>query len=72
MSQFILNLKDESKLEVLLNYLNSLSFISVEKLNNDSIIVSEEEKNLMRERKKKATSANFKNWDDVKDSLKLD
>ncbi len=72
MSQFILNVKDESKLEMLLNYLNSLNYISVEKLNNDAVIIGEEEKNIMRTRKKNATTENFKNWDDMKDSFKVD
>lgn len=72
MSQFILKLKDESKLEQLLSYLHSLSYISIEKLSGDPIIISEEDKNLMRERKKNAKLEDFKDWDDIKDSFKVD
>jgi len=72
MSQLILNIKDESKLEVLLNFLKSLNYISVEKLNEDALVISDAEKNLMRERKKNAKPSTFKNWEDVKDTFKLD
>jgi hypothetical protein len=72
MSQLLLNIKDDSKTKVLLQFLKSLNYLSVEKLSDNDIIVSETEKNVMRERVKKSKSKDFKNWDDIKNSFKLD
>ena len=72
MHQFLVNIKDDSKTNVLLNFLKSLNYISVKELSDNDIIVSEEEKNVMRERLKKAKPENFKNWDEIKNSFKLD
>ncbi len=70
MSQLLLNIKDDSKTQILLKFLKSLNYLSVEKLSDKDIIVSETEKNIMRERVKKAKPSDFKNWDDIKSSLK--
>lgn len=72
MHQLLVNIKDDSKMDVLLNFLKSLNYISVKELSDSDIIVSEAEKNVMRERVKKAKPENFKNWDDIKNSFKLD
>jgi len=69
MSQILLNIKDNSKTKMLLQFLKSLNYLSVEKLADDDIIVSEAEKNIMRARVKKAKPKDFKNWDDIKDSF---
>ena len=72
MTQLLLNIQDESKANMLLDFLKSLNYISVQKLSDESIIVSEDEKNVMRERLKKAKPEHFKDWDVVKKSLNLD
>ena len=72
MSQLLLNIKDDSKTKILLQFLKSLNYLSVEKLSDNDIIVSEAEKNIMRERVKKSKPQDFKNWDDIKNTLKLD
>lgn len=72
MHQFLVNIKDDSKTNVLLNFLKSLNYISIKELSDNDIIVSEEEKNLMRTRLKKAKPENFKNWEDIKNTFKLD
>lgn len=69
MSQILLNIKDNSKTKILLQFLKSLNYLSVEKLSDDDIIVNEAEKNIMRSRVKKAKPGDFKNWDDIKDSF---
>lgn len=69
MNQLLLNIKDESKTEVLLQFLKSLNYISVETLTESGITVNETEKKLMRERAKKAKPSDFKIWDDVKNSF---
>jgi hypothetical protein len=72
MHQLLIDIKDDSKMDVLLNFLKSLNYVNVKELSNNDIIVSEAEKNIMRNRVKKAKPENFKNWDDIKNSFKLD
>lgn len=70
--QLLLDIKDKNKAALLLEFLKSLNYISVKELSDNDVIVSEAEKNIMRERVKKAKPENFKNWDDIKNSFKLD
>lgn len=70
MHQLIVNIKDESKLAVLLNFLKSLNYISVEHLEEGSVVLSESEKEIMRDRLKNAKPENFKDWKEVKNTLK--
>lgn len=72
MTQLLLNIQDESKTNKLLEFLKTLNYISVQQLSEEFIIVSEKEKKVMRERLKKAKPEDFKDWDDVKNSFKLD
>lgn len=72
MHQLLVNIKDDSKMGILLNFLKSLNYISVQELSDNDIIVNDAEKNVMRDRVKKAKSENFKNWDDIKNTFKLD
>ena len=53
---------------MLLDFLKSLNYISVQKLSDESIIVSEQEKNVMRERFKKAKPEHFEDLEMVKKS----
>jgi hypothetical protein len=69
MHQILVNINDESKLEVFLTLLKSLNYISVRELSDNDIIISESEKNIMRERLNKAKPENFKNWDKIKNTL---
>lgn len=68
--KILLNIND-NKASFFLEVLKSFNYVSVEKLNDDSLIVSESEKNIMRTRQKKAKPSDFKNWDDIKNSFKL-
>lgn len=70
MTQLLLNIEDESQTNKLLDFLKSLNYVSVEELTNDKIIVSEDEKNTMRERLKNATPENFQDWDQLKSRFK--
>lgn len=72
MHQLLVNIKDDSKMDILLNFLKSLNYISVQELSDNDIIVNDAEKNVMRERVKNAKPENFKNWDDIKNTFKLD
>jgi len=70
MTQLLLNIEDESQTNKLLDFLKSLNYVSVEELTNDKIIVSEDEKNTMRERLKNAKPENFQDWDQLKSRFK--
>lgn len=72
MHQLLVNIKDDSKMNVLLKYLKSLNYVSVKELSDKDIIVSDIEKNIMRTRLKKAKPENFKTWNDIKNSFNLD
>jgi hypothetical protein len=57
----------EEKYAFLVELLNSLDFISID----ESPVIPEEHKNLVRERKAKATLDSLKNWDEVKHRFKI-
>ena len=69
MSQLLLNVKDKSKMQLLLKFLQSLEYLTVEKLPEETILVSETDKALIRQRYKKAKPEQFKNWDEIKSQL---
>jgi hypothetical protein len=70
MTQLLLNIEDESQTNKLLDFLKTLNYVSVEELTNDTIILSEDEKNTMRERLKNAKPENFQDWDQLKSRFK--
>ena len=72
MTQLLLHIEDESKTIKLLEFLKTLNYVNVQQLSDEKIIVSEDEKNLMRERLKNAKPEHFQDWDLVKNSFKLD
>ena len=49
MQQLIVNIKDDSKLDVLLNFLKSLNYISVEKIDETIVTLTDEQKNILDE-----------------------
>ena len=69
MKQVIINVPD-SKYNFFIELLKSIKFVS--KFNEDDIIISEQEKKLIRQRIKNAKPHNFKNWEDIKDSFVID
>lgn len=71
MKQLIVNIKDESKLEVLLNFLKSLNYISVEKVEPKVILLTEEQKDILDERRASAKSEDFIPWNKAKKQLKF-
>lgn len=72
MTQLLLNIQDESKTLKLIEFLKTLNYISVQQISEENIIISENEKKVMRERLKNAKPENFKDWEEVKKSFKLD
>jgi hypothetical protein len=72
MTQLLLNIQDESKTNKLIEFLKTLNYISVQEITEENIIVSEAEKEIMRNRLKQAKPEDFKDWDEVKNRFKLD
>lgn len=69
MKQITINIPDD-KYSFFIKLLKSINFVN--EFNEAEIIVSKKEKQLIRQRIKKAKPGNFKKWDDVKDSFELD
>ena len=72
MTQLLLNIEDESKTNVLLDFLKSLNYINVQMLSKENIFVSEQEKDIIRTRKQNAQPGDFKDWDEIKNALDFD
>ena len=70
MTQLIVNVKDDSKMDVLLCFSRSLNYITVEKVNNSTISLTDEQKNILDERRATAESDDFIPWDKAKKQLK--
>lgn len=71
MQQLLLNITDNSKIDKLMNLLSTLNYVKVESYTEENIVVSEKEKNIIRDRVKNAKPENFKNWDDVINSFEV-
>lgn len=70
--QLLLNVTDNNKVDLLLDYLKSLNYVSnVEKLGNDADFeVPDWHKKLVIERINTATNESFKPWEEIKNTLK--
>jgi len=64
MQQLLLNISDPSQLDKILNLLGSMKNVEVEPYNEGNIIVSEQEKKIIRNRVNNANPEDFNNWDD--------
>lgn len=62
----------ENEYSSFLEFLKRLPGTKVVDDTDNIIFVSDDEKNLMRERVKKAKPGDFKSWDEVKNSFKVD
>ena len=69
MKQLLLNIKDESKMEILLNFLKSLNYISVEKVDTKNVSLTYEQKNILDERRATAKPDDFIPWSKAKKQL---
>lgn len=67
MQQLIIHIKDRDKTEVLLNFLRSLSYITVEQVTDDEAELSDEQKYLLDERR--TESQEFITWNEAKKQL---
>lgn len=71
MQQLLVNIKDDSKLDLLLNFLKSLNYISVEKVNNENVVLTDEQKDILDERRATAKPEDFTPWNKAKKQLKF-
>ncbi len=71
MQQLLVNLKDESKLEILVDFLKSLNYISIERINTKDISLTKEQKNILDERRATAKAEDFIPWTKAKKQLKF-
>lgn len=69
MQQLLLNITDSSQVSKLLSLLSTLNYVKVEPYVEENLLVSEKEKNLIRERVSKAKLEDFNNWDNFIDSF---
>ena len=66
MKQITINVPD-NKYVFFIKLLKSISFVA--QYNEEDIVISEQEKRIIRQRIKTAKPENFKKWDEVKDSF---
>ncbi len=71
MHQLLVNIKDDSKMDILLNFLKSLNYISVEEIDSKNISLTDEQKNILDERRATAKSEDFTPWNKAKKQLKF-
>ncbi len=71
MQQLLLNISDRNKVDKLINLLGTLNYVKVESYTEENIVISESEKNIIRDRVKNATPEDFKNWDEVINSFEV-
>ncbi len=69
MQQLLLNITDSSQVSKLMSLLSTLDYVKVEPYLEENLLVSEKEKNLIRERVSKAKLEDFNNWDNFIDSF---
>jgi hypothetical protein len=69
MQQLLLNISDTGQVSKLMSLLSTLNYVKVEPYCEENLIVSEIEKNLIRERVSKAKPEDFNNWDNFIDSF---
>jgi len=71
MQQLLLNISDRNKVDKLINLLSTLNYVKVESYTEENIVISESEKNIIRDRVKNAKPEDFKNWDEVINSFEV-
>ena len=71
MNQLIVNIKDDSKMDILLNFLKSLNYISVEKVDTKNSSLTDEQKNILDERRATEKPEDFIPWNKAKKQLKF-
>jgi hypothetical protein len=71
MQQLLLNISDSSQVSKLMSLLSTLNYVNIEPYCEENLIVSEKEKNLIRERVNNAKPEDFNSWDNFIDSFEM-
>ena len=69
MSQILLNINDESKLNILLKFLKSLNYVNVKKVDEIDVSLTAEQKNILDHRRATAKLSDFIPWKEAKKQL---
>ena len=68
--QLLVDIKDKTKESVLLNFLKSLNYISVEEVESKDVYLSDSQKEVLDERRNSAVAEEFIPWEKAKKKLK--
>jgi hypothetical protein len=71
MHQLLVNIKDNSKTDIFISFLKSLDYISVEEVDKKTILLTDEQKNILDERRATSKADDFIAWDKAKKQLKF-
>jgi len=68
--QLLVDIKDKTKESVLLNFLKSLNYISVEEVESKDVYLSDSQKEILDERRNSTVAEEFIPWEKAKKQLK--
>ena len=68
--QLLVDIKDKTKESLLLNFLKSLNYISVEEVESKDVYLNESQKEILDERRKSSVAEEFIPWEKAKKQLK--
>jgi hypothetical protein len=71
MKQLILNINDTSKTEVLIHFLKTLNYVSIDETNEKKAVLSKKQKLTLDERRQSTSKDEYVSWKEMKKKLKL-
>jgi hypothetical protein len=71
MKQLILNINDTSKTEVLIHFLKTLNYVSIDDTIEKKAVLNKKQKLILDERRKSTSKDEYISWKDMKKKLKL-
>ncbi len=71
MKQLILNINDASKTEVLIHFLKTLNYVSIDDTVEEKNVLSKKQKLALDERRRATSKDEYISWKDMKKKLKL-
>ncbi len=71
MQQLILTVNDDNKTDLLFNFLKSLNYISVKRLEDEDIFLSEEQKSVLDQRRNNSKEDDFIDWNIAREKIRF-
>jgi len=71
MAQFLLNINDESKTNFVLEFLKSVNLVSVERIGDQEISLTKEQKQILNHRRSTSEPGDFIDWKIAKKQLRF-